>query len=49
MKLRSGTMTDSKDIKIGVVGDSSYKLSCMMGDVRLWLSAEYKNKRIEEW
>ena len=42
MKLRSGTMTDSKDIKIGVVGDSSYvKLSMYdgSGNVRLWLNS----------
>ena len=42
MKLRSGTITDCKDIKIGVGGDSSYaKLSMFDGscNVRIWLSS----------
>ena len=42
MKLRSGTITDCKDIKIGVGGASSYaKLSMFDGscNVRIWLNS----------
>ena len=48
MKLRSGTMTDSKDIKIGVVGDSSYaKLSMFdgSGNVRIWLNGAESSEK----